>query len=206
MFSRTPKGKAFSFGISFQAYERVYSKNNKSPDRCTPGPGTYNLPQSVGKDGLHYTLKPRLNTSQLRLSKDMPGPGTYETPTTTSKTGNYFNSKFRNSKAKVFDPSRSKRFSDYPKNALKGSPGPGTYNPKTEISRNGDYFVTQYKSSLCRTFYHYNRDTMPVNNQKKTIPGPGMYRLPSDFGYCDKKPGKPKRRARSVEEPTRIVK
>lgn len=63
---------------------------------------------------------------------------------------------------------------------------------------------------MCRTFYHYNRDTMPIASQKKTLPGPGMYRLPSDFGYYESNAGvkysagkKPRRRVRSVEVPKR---
>lgn len=79
-------------------YKKVYNENDKSPDKVVPGPGTYNLPERCGKEGLHYTLKPKLESSMFKNSKNMPGPGTYETPQAISKTGNYFNSKFKSSR------------------------------------------------------------------------------------------------------------
>lgn len=63
---------------------------------------------------------------------------------------------------------------------------------------------------MCRTFYHFNRDTIPIPGEKKAVPGPGMYRIPSEFGYYESRNApkdiritKGKRRARSVEEPVR---
>lgn len=76
-------------------------------------------------------------------------------------------------------------------------PGPGTYSPKGEINKDGDYYPSQYQSSLCRTFYHHDRNTL--ENQKSlnskvltyilATPGPGTYRLPSDFGQYEAKMG-----------------
>lgn len=40
-------------------------------------------------------------------------------------------------------------------------------------------------SSMCRTHYHADRKTL--NGFKMTTPGPGNYRLPSDFGYYENK-------------------
>jgi len=48
---------------------------------------------------------------------------------------------------------------------------------------------------------------MPGSKKQRELPGPGMYRIPSEFGYYEsgKKPSlrikKKKRRARSVEDP-----
>lgn len=188
----------------------MYNENDKNPDKVVPGPGTYNIPERCGKEGFHYTLKPRLSSSTLKYSALNPGPGTYEPPHSINKTGNYFNSKFGNSRASVFSPARSTRFSDYDKDNVKNSPGPGAYNPSSSISKDGNYFLSKFQSSMCRTFYHYNRDTIPISSQKKLLPGPGMYRIPSEFGHYESKKAvkefrvkKGKRRARSVEEPTR---
>lgn len=88
-------------------------------------------------------------------------------------------------------------------------PGPGAYTLKPGISKDGNYFLGRYKSSLCRTFYHVNRETMPLSRQQKELLGPGMYRIPSEFGYYESKNAqksfiikgkKQKRRARSVED------
>lgn len=207
MFSQTPKGKAYTFGASYSTYQNVYLENDKKADRSVPGPGTYTIPQVIGQGGAQYSLRPRLNNNLLKNSASMPGPGTYEPPTSISKTGSYFNSKFKNSMARVISPSRSVRFPEYAKGHLKGVPGPGTYNETAAITKDGNYFVSQYKSSLCRTFYHFNRDTMPGVKSKKAIPGPGMYRLPSEFGYYEAKNKagskfkKETRRAKSVEDP-----
>lgn len=209
-FVKNPKNKAYSFGISYNSYHKVYNENDRSPDKIVPGPGTYNIPERWGKEGVQYTLKPRLSTSTLKYYSQFPGPGTYEPPHSINKTGNYFNSKFGNSRASVFSPSRSQRFISYNKESIKNSPGPGAYDPSPSITKDGNYFVSKFQSSLCRTFYHFNRDTIPISSQKKAVPGPGMYRIPSEFGYYESRNApkdfritKGKRRARSVEEPTR---
>ena len=185
-------------------------KNERKADESVPGPGAYNIPDRWGKEGLHWTLKPKLNNLMFTNSSQMPGPGTYEVPQSINKTGNYFNSKFKSSQCGVFSPARSTRFSDY-KNNRSGIPGPGTYSPGSAITKDGNYFLSKFKSSNCRTFYHYNRDTMSSVKKQRNMPGPGMYRLPSEFGYYEssKKPSlrirKKKRRARSVEEPRQRI-
>jgi hypothetical protein len=208
MFSKEPKGRAHTFGASFSIYENVYIKGNIKADKNVPGPGTYTLPERVGKDGRHFTIKGRLSNNALKHSASKPGPGTYEPPTSINKTGKYFNSKYKNSMARVMSPSRSVRFPNYAKGQNRGMPGPGTYNPGATITKDGNYFVSQYKSSMCRTFYHCDRDISTASKSKKSNPGPGMYRLPSEFGYYESKKcqlgstfKKLKRRAKSVEDP-----
>jgi hypothetical protein len=208
MFAKAPKGRAHTFGASYSIYENVYVKGSTKADKSIPGPGTYTLPNRIGKDGLHFTLKPRLANNSLKHSANKPGPGAYEPPTSISKTGTYFNSKYKNSMARVMSPSRSVRFPDYAKGCTRGVPGPGTYNPAATISRDGNYFVSQYKSSMCRTFYHCDRDTSTALKSKQSMPGPGMYRPPSEFGYYEAKKckllstfKKTRRRAKSVEDP-----
>mmetsp|Transcript_29595 Transcript_29595/g.22007 ORF Transcript_29595/g.22007 Transcript_29595/m.22007 type:complete len:127 (+) Transcript_29595:13-393(+) len=42
IFSKTPKGRAYSFGMSREHFEKVYIKGCKLIDRDVPGPGHYN--------------------------------------------------------------------------------------------------------------------------------------------------------------------
>ena len=39
---------------------------------------------------------------------------------------------------------------------------------------------------MCRTHYHFDRNTLTQGKGLGT-PGPGQYRLPSDFGYYEAK-------------------
>jgi hypothetical protein len=89
--------------------------------------------------------------------------------------------------ATVINPARSVRFKDIP--GLSGGkqvPGPGGYTPKGQMAPKGDYFISKLKGSQCRTFYHFDRSTKLTPNQTAT-PGPGSYRLPSDFGHYESK-------------------
>jgi len=65
------------------------------------------------------------------------------------------------------------------------NPGPGQYSPKGEMSKEGSYFLSKLRSSQCRSHYHADRATLLT--QRLATPGPGSYRLPSDFGYYEAK-------------------
>ncbi len=75
----------------------------------------------------------------------------------------------------------------------KQTPGPGQYKPKYNMSLKGEYFLSNFKSSLCRTFTQSQRSEMKgrggnINNFDNIIsdtPGPGQYRIPSDFGHYE---------------------
>jgi len=49
--------KACSFGITREAYKKVYFKHNPSVDMTIPGPGTYTPGGLMGKEGPLFTLK-----------------------------------------------------------------------------------------------------------------------------------------------------
>ena len=54
------KSKAYSFGISREAYEKVYMPQKKiNQDRSIPGPGQYTLLSSLGKDARKISLQGR---------------------------------------------------------------------------------------------------------------------------------------------------
>lgn len=54
--------------------------------------------------------------------------------------------------------------------------------------------MSNLKSSGCRTFYHSNRMNDKISRNGVNNPGPGMYRLPSDFGYYEDYAGGNKKR------------
>ena len=52
--------RAFSFGISRDAYEKVYIPSRKiSTDPTIPGPGKYTLLSTIGKDSRKFSLQGR---------------------------------------------------------------------------------------------------------------------------------------------------
>lgn len=208
-FKKTPNTKAYSFGIAREAYSKVYLKGHKGPEmsRDIPGPGSYNseMWNSVGKTGKSYTLRPRTGNVGIRVgSKGIPGPGSYEFKNSISSKGTQFLSKFKSSGATTFNPPTSKRFKDINK---KGQPGPAEYQAKFTISNTGGQFLSKIPTPAGRTFYHFNRDTLKIPTSARNTPGPGYYRLPSDFGYYEsrksKKGGKIRARRRSAGSATK---
>ena len=54
------RSKAFTFGVSREAYEKVYIPSQKlSVEKNLPGPGHYTLLTSIGKEGRKYSLQGR---------------------------------------------------------------------------------------------------------------------------------------------------
>jgi len=72
--------RAYSFGISREAYNKVFDERNTSPDSCVPGPGSYQVPETIAKGGKVYSMKPRTKdpNDPIKLNKFVPGPGQYE--------------------------------------------------------------------------------------------------------------------------------
>lgn len=62
------------------------------------------------------------------------------------------------------------------------APGPGAYEPGDGISAKGRYFLSTMQSSKAPHFLKGPRDTSTSPSRVST-PGPGSYRVPSDFGY-----------------------
>ena len=83
---------SFSFGISREAYSKVYIKENLPIGKNVPGPGTYNLEPKVGNEANKYSLRGRNSNHSkgkialtiivmLTSTRFNPGPGTYEPKT-----------------------------------------------------------------------------------------------------------------------------
>ena len=73
-----------------------------------------------------------------------------------------------------------------------GNPGPGHYDEKpVSMSNKGSYFISKLKNSGCNFF---NKQKRSMGRKPNPSPGPGSYRMPSDFGYYESnKPTKWKR-------------
>jgi len=64
-------------------------------------------------------------------------------------------------------------------------PGPGSYSPKLSIVDKESGFLSHYRGITQSSFYHHDRQTINVPKNSSNLPGPGQYRLPSDFGYAE---------------------
>jgi hypothetical protein len=171
------KKRGFSFGLSREAMQVTGCQF--VGEKKSPGPAAYDIRES-NKSKISFSFRPRTTIEALVSPKYVPGPGTYPVPQSINERGNYFNSKFSGSKATLFSPPRSKRFIE-----LKpGYPGPGTYDNPQSLNPDGSYFVSKFKSSFCRTFSHGMRKDAS-NPSFVGTPGPGSYKLPSEFGHYE---------------------
>lgn len=117
-------------------------------------------------------------------ARKVPGPGQYTILPGISAKGQYPISKYRNSLTRLINPACSARF---PKRGKARAPGPGNYSrEKQSMHKTGEYFYSKFKNSRCRTFGQSQRNTWGIKKRGGN-PGPGYYRIPSDFGYYESK-------------------
>lgn len=63
-FTRQPKGRAFSFGLSREHFKKVYLKENPPCDISTPAPGKYNPKTDYSiKSPPKFSMRPRTAVS-----------------------------------------------------------------------------------------------------------------------------------------------
>lgn len=173
------KGESWSFGASKQKREQtVPIEGVVPPDPDIPGPGTYDvLAGDFGYKGRKYSLRPRTGSPEEKRVP-MPGPGSYDPRGNLSDVGYYFPSRYPSSRAPKISPAPQLSPTEQ-----STAPGPGTYDPRTNLSKTGEYYISAFRSSQCRTFGRARR----THSMRAATPGPGAYRLPSDFGYYDTK-------------------
>jgi hypothetical protein len=53
----TKKGNAYSFGISREAYAKVYTESHVPGDKAIPGPGSYNVFKAPGADASKFSFR-----------------------------------------------------------------------------------------------------------------------------------------------------
>ena len=194
---------------SILAWSCCIQRKRDKPDKNRIQHQTQNhsrLPNSFKFSGVIHTCGP---IEIMVSNKSVPGPGAYDTKSSISKDGHTFVSKFKDSGARSIAPPSLKRSASTINVRLtfivrdgffssNNVPGPGAYSPKTQLSDRGTYYITGFKSSQGRSFGHAMpratsssgfgnvvccRILPPIGTAN--VPGPGSYRLPSDFGYTD---------------------
>ena len=98
--------------------------------------------------------------------------------------GYNFNSRHGSAPSITFNKSKKGRFGST-ENPSKKGPGPGQYSPRMDMSKTGTYFYSKWAGSGTRTFYHSNRQTIKLPTCANLTPGPGSYRIPSEFGQYE---------------------
>lgn len=171
--------RTFSFGLGRSKVSLngiVPSKINRGD---APGPGTY--PIGSTKSRLQYSFAQRLKPA-LTTNLFAPAPDTYQIPETLNEKGLYNNSKYVNSKACRISNSAQSRFKSF--DTTINFPAPDRYKAIDTINNKGGYTQSKFRNSLVRSFSQADRNTLGINIKKKNpFPGPGNYRLPSEFGY-----------------------
>mmetsp|Transcript_21148 Transcript_21148/g.15469 ORF Transcript_21148/g.15469 Transcript_21148/m.15469 type:complete len:136 (+) Transcript_21148:410-817(+) len=108
-------------------------------------------------------------------NKSFPGPGQYnELAGYENKNGHYFTSRMKSPGCVVISK-QGKRFEDLDLRRSQEVPGPGQYQ--------GGNIRIAYKSPGTAVFGRERR--LDSKQYKKETPGPGNYRIHSDFGYYD---------------------
>lgn len=109
----------------------------------------------------------------------IPGPGTYDELNMTDKYGVYKLSTLTNSKAANWSPSKQRFPGDCREKAQ--VPAPGHYNPSDQVG--SQYLLSNFKNYGSKVYKPLTKKKMYV--LQSDTPGPGTYRVPSDFGYLD---------------------
>ena len=107
-------------------------------------------------------------------TKKFPGPGSYNaTNATDNKLGHVVSSKFRSSGGPVIARS-GKRFDNRDQRRSMEIPGPGTYTANYK-QRQRNFGVAVFGSEK----------RLNTSSMRRGTPGPGTYRVQSDFGFYD---------------------
>lgn len=136
-----------------------------------PGPGAYE-PHAVPSQ---KTIQFRIKLQDKSQFVNPNGPGSYDI-------------------LKAFEPARPVPLSQYksvhnvkicPSSSakLQTQPQPELfYDTKFQMNKTGVFFNSKYKNSRCRSFGKAQRGW---GSAKENQPGPGNYRVPSDFGFYE---------------------
>jgi hypothetical protein len=168
---RVPHG--FTFGLSRETCKGFVQGASKA-DPSIPGPGAYSFTPKFSNEGRKISLTGRGKNS---LNKDeVPGPGAYNSTVSTSP-GRYVVSNIKNLEVYSF----SQKGTKFPKDNKNDCPAPGAYDVDKGFSGFNKVLST-CKSSGSIKFGNTERQ---FNYGIKNTPGPGSYRIPSEFGYYE---------------------
>ncbi|KAL4476561.1 hypothetical protein ABPG74_010294 [Tetrahymena malaccensis] len=174
-----------SFGLS-RDNMKEFSYITQGPLK-NPGPGNYQFQETLRTEG--FSMRPKTTNLYNPVFLDgkqsyqtNPGPGSYVHKDTITKLGRQTISNFRSSGATTFNPPTSKRFGPI----KSAAPGPGTYQPKNDLNSSGQYVLSYNRGDGTRAFSNQARKSFTdIQANKSFTPGPGNYRIPSDFGNYD---------------------
>ncbi|KRX06877.1 hypothetical protein PPERSA_11522 [Pseudocohnilembus persalinus] len=173
------KGKTVGVGREKMAHGGIVTHNSK----FIPGPGNYTI--SDTKSHISYSMRSKNENNSIFNFKNkvgIPGPGQYTYVNgDLNKTGKQFNSKYSSSKAYLINPAKSVQSLNL--RAKSDTPGPGQYK-ETVLKKDGKYTQSRYHNIKYGSFSSSKRNFFGIGN---TAPGPGSYRLPSEFGYYESK-------------------
>ena len=164
-----------SFGVSREKMTNSGLSQILLNAKKIPGPGTYqpSLPKS------QQTVTFHLKLNQRKESNGNIGPGNYSIKSTFEPSKVMFNSKYKSVKGIKFGKADSKE-----NNRLGGDSKitPIIVDKTYQLNSKGSYFNSKYPNSKCRSFGKELRDN---KSKAGKTPGPGQYRLPSDFGIYE---------------------
>lgn len=134
-----------------------------------PGPGAYDPKEPRSQRTTQFRIRPKLPADFSNSN----GPGAYDI-------------------LKCFDPTKKMPLSQFRSvSNVKISPVSAVVHreqhqaelysdTKFQMNKTGVFFNSKYKNSMCRSF---GKSARSISLKKDSLPGPGDYRLPSDFGF-----------------------
>lgn len=127
-------------------------------------------------------MRNRLKCEDVQViarKRNVPPVGGYENALGVNGRGEYnIQSEWVNNKAVYWGKDQDRFYYWKDEN---GNPGPGDHQTIGEITQ-PKQFVSYYPTSKVSSFSNLEKFHIPFPNKN---PGPGQYRLPSDFGYID---------------------
>jgi len=193
-----PHGPAFSFASGRDKYSRVFIEGATPNDPLVPGAGKYFLPKPFGYDGIKFSIRGRIeehkndkkdkdDNNDKKKQVGFPGPGEYPITIQINEKGKYAVSNIPNVPGfRICEPTKKEQKKENEENEKDGNeknkknnfseiPGPGNYDSKPLI---GKIFDSRFRSYNGVTISGRYKDV----DSRSNYPGPGSYRLPSDFG------------------------
>lgn len=172
--SENKKGPCF--GVSREKMTNQGLSQILKTSKNIPGPGAYEplLPKTQQTVSFHLKLENK------KLGITNIGPGSYNINSTFEPNKPIFNSKHRSVKGVKFGQALQKENNIDEKDNNKVLPM--VVDKTYQLNANGNYFNSKYPNSKCRSFGKATRDS-----KQKGIanPGPGQYRMPSEFGIYE---------------------
>ena len=173
--SKNLEKKKFSFGYSREKCNIIGEKSIKEIKKI-PGPGKYDL---LNFNKSKKSCSFRIKTKKVNKNNSL-GPGKYSFIPTIGENAKLSLSIYKsNGFTKINPIGKNKSLLKNKENFKNFNKFHTKYDTKFRINKKGVFFNTKYENSKCGVFGKSKRRYL---SQKKIVPGPGSYLLPSDFG------------------------